>query len=89
MLSVLSHVIPSTALVIIRKHVSALSLMSVRSVLFKLLEFITNLDSLPSRYLVTDAPSLVLLQTAVLDLVYGSSRRRPGNFQRMTNFPFC
>ena len=79
MLSVLSHVMSADTIVIIRKHVSALSLMSLRSTLLKLLEFITNLGSLPLHYLATDAPSLVLLQSAVLDLIYGSSRRRPGN----------
>ena len=70
-----------TAVGVIRTYVSSQSLMSLRSLLLKLLEFITNLGSLAQRYLVSGTPSLVILQTAVLDLIYGSSRRRPGNFQ--------
>ena len=60
--------------------------MSVRSLLMKLLEFITCLGSLSSRYFAADTPSLTILQTAVIDLIYGSSRRRPGNFS--CYFPF-
>ena len=60
--------------------------MSVRSLLMKLLEFITCLGSLASRYFAADTPSLTILQTAVIDLIYGSSRRRPGNFS--CYFPF-
>ena len=84
----LSHVMPADAIVNIRKYVSALSLMSLRSTLLRLLEFITNLGSLPLHYLAVDAPSLVLLQSAVLDLIYGSLRRRSGNSLYVSIFSY-
>ena len=77
-LSTLSHVLPHDVLMIVRKHISSISLIKLRSGSFKLLEFITNLGSLQSCYLAPGSPSLALLQTAVFDLIYGSSRRRPG-----------
>ena len=54
--------------------------MALRSVLLKLLEFLTDLDALDSRYLEAGTPLLSLLQTAVLDIVYCSSRGCPGNY---------
>lgn len=53
--------------------------MALRSMLLKLLEFVTNLGSLDSCYLVAYTPSLTLLQTAMLDIVYCSKRGCPGN----------
>ena len=67
-------------LVIIRKYLSSLSLMALRSMLLKLLEFITDLDILDPCRLVAGTPLLSLLQTAVLDIVYCSSRGCPGNY---------
>ena len=78
-MSVLSHVLPADPLVIVRKYLGSLSLMSLRSMLLKLLEFITDLDSLDSCHLKTGTPLFSLLQAAVLDLVYCSSRGCPGN----------
>ena len=64
--------------------------MALRSMLLKLLEFVTDLGSLDSRFLVAQTPSLTLLQTAMLDIVYCSKRGCPGNITHsiMTNFPF-
>ena len=78
LLSTFSHVLSPDVISQIRRYVSSLSLMALRSVLLKLMEFLTNLGSLDTRYLTAGTPSLLLLQTAVIDLVYGSSRRRPG-----------
>ena len=64
--------------------------MALRSMLLKLLEFLTDLDALDPRYLEADTPLLSLLQTAVLDIVYCSSRGCPGNYSWLyyINFPF-
>ena len=65
--------------------------MALRSMLLKLLEFLTDLDALAPRYLVVGTPSLSLLQTAVLDIIYCSSRGCPGNishYYKYINFPF-
>ena len=70
----------SDAVSTIRKYLSSLSVMALRSVMLKLLEFLTNLDRLPETRLVTGTPSLSLLQAAVVDLIYSYSRRRQGNF---------
>ena len=76
----LSHVIHDDVLSVIRGHLSSRSVMSLRSLSMKLMEFVTNLAVLHPRYLVAETPSLLCLKKAVLDLVYGSSRRCPGNF---------
>jgi len=83
----------SDAVSVIRKYLGSLSyinilVMALRSVMLKLLEFLTNLDQLPSSHLVVGTPSLSLLQAAVLDLVYGYSRGRSGNFLLLVIFPF-
>ena len=76
----LSHVIHDDALSVIRTYLGRWSVMSLRALSMKLMEFVTNLAVLPPRYLAADTPSLLCLKSAVLDLVYGSSRRCPGNF---------
>lgn len=75
----ISHIFSSTSVAMFRTHISSLSLMALRSLLLKTLEFVTNLGSLSAHYLEVGTPSLTLIQTAVVDLIYGSSRRRPGN----------
>ena len=63
---------------LVRTHISSLSMMSVRSRALCLLELITDLDCLGLDSLGTDTPLAQLLQPAILDKVYGSSRRRFG-----------
>ena len=79
-LSVLAHVMTSDAVSVVRRYLSSLSVMALRSTMLKLLEFLTNLDRLPSDHFATGTPSLSLLQAATTDLIYGYSRRRLGNF---------
>ena len=61
-LSVLSHVVSADAIVMFRSYLSSLSLMALRSIMLKLLEFITDLGMVPSHFLEAETPSLVLLQ---------------------------
>ena len=75
----LSHVVSKDAIVMFRAYLSSLSLMALRSTMLKLLEFITDLDMVPSHFLEAETPSLSLLQAAVVDLVKSYSRRRSGN----------
>ena len=77
----------SEAVSTVRKYLSSLSVMALRSTMLKLLEFLTNLDHLPSDHLVAGTPYLSLLQAAVVDLIYGYSRRRLGNLL-LVIFPF-
>ena len=67
------------AIVNFRDYLSNLSLMATRSIMLKLLEFVTDLDIVPSRLLEVGTPSLSLLQAAVVDLVKSYSRHL-GNF---------
>ena len=69
----------SDAIVKFRTYLSTLSLMATRSIMLKLLEFVTDLDIVPSRFLEVETPSLSLLQAAVVDIVKSYSRRL-GNF---------
>ena len=67
------------AVVNFRDYLSNLSLMATRSIMLKLMEFVTDLDIVPSRLLEVETPSLSLLQAAVVDLVKSYSRHL-GNF---------
>ena len=78
-LSTLAHVYDSTVMVILRKHLSQLPLMQLRSRVLRLFELITDLSSLDHCSSVIGTPLKMALRFAVLDLLYGSCRRRPGN----------
>ena len=55
-------------------------MMSVRSRVLSLAELITDLDLVDISLLAADTPFCTLLEPAILDKVFGSSRRRPGNY---------
>ena len=74
----LNHVYSPTVVSLVRDHISSLSMMSVRSRALSLVELITDLDLVDASLLATDTPFRSLMEPAVLDKVFGSSRRRPG-----------
>ena len=78
----------SEAVATVRKYLGSLSVMALRSVMLKLLEFLTNLDRLPVTFLATGTPSLSLLKAAVVDVIYGYSRGRQGIFLFGGDFSF-
>ena len=79
-LELLDHVYSPAVVSIVRAHISPLSMMSVRSRALSLAELITDLDLVDSRFLEDGTPFCTLLEPAILDKVFGSSRRRPGNY---------
>ena len=79
-LKTLDHVYSPTVVSLVREHISSLSMMSVRSRALCLAELVTDLDLVDSSFLAVGTPLRSLLEPAILDKVFGSSRRRPGNY---------
>ena len=76
----MDHVYSAKVITVVRDHISPLSMMSVRSRALSLAELITDLDLIDASLLAVDTPFCTLLEPAILDKVFGSSRRRPGNY---------
>ena len=82
----LSCVYSPAVVAIVRKYISGLSMMSVRARSLTLCELVTDLDLVESHLLATGTPFSQLLQPAILDKIYGSVRRRSGDYSDLSDY---